>query len=313
MRFGRVYDEFFDAWSLGLVPILAIFIPWRVCYYLYKRIVVHTSIFEPDAKRAYEAMAKRIGVSNSVLRVNVHAPQTNPLSAKDWLLQRRLTTLIDHADLYLSFSHLDCWFKRRITVRGSWPTAQQAALILTFHWGAGMLALHDMRSKGHVANMLVNAARPEHFKGRWIRYAYIRARINRISLLLGRPTIDAQTNMRPALKALEKGEHVIAVIDVPVEVGGAGHAAQAVTLLARQAYIPRPLLRYATANHIPVTVYLTGIDFADGHRTLDIHTLGCFDSVGALADRVFSFLNIAIETSPPSWHLWAETPRFFRD
>jgi hypothetical protein len=230
-----------------------------------------------------------------------------------WIHQRQLTSLIDHADFFLSYTHLDRWFKRRIEVRGEWPSTHRAALILTFHWGAGMLALQDMRRKGHVANMLVNAAHPAHFKGHSVQYAYIRARIHRITQLLGRPTIDAQTNMRPALKALQKGEHVVAVIDVPTDAATGPHAAQPVQLLGRRAHVPRPLLRYAVDKHIPVTVYLTGIDFANGHRSLDIHTLGCFDSVDTLADAVFGLLNAAIASSPPAWHLWTETPRFFQD
>jgi phosphatidylinositol dimannoside acyltransferase len=330
MSWGRVWqraqNESRDAWTLLVLPAISAVLPWFICYKFYDLLVRRTCIFKADALRAHAASLR-------YLPAPTVATGSGPTQAATrWVQRRQLTCLLDHADFFLSHSHLDRWFKRRIQVRGGWPSTQQAALVLTFHWGAGMLALHHMRQSGRLANMLVNAAHPAHFKGRSIQYAYIRARIRRISQLLGRPTIDAQTNMRPALKALQRGEHVVAVIDVPADrpglgqgdalVGGLGggpgdgsaerQAAQAVQLLGQRALVPRPLMRYAVDKQIPVTVYLTGIDFANGHRSLHIHSLGCFDHVDTLAQQVFDLLNVAIETNPPAWHLWSETPRFFQ-
>lgn len=121
--------------------------------------------------------------------------------------------------------------------------------------------------------------------------------------------LDASARLRTAfLKILGDNEQIMAVIDVPAD---SFSVRQSVNLLGKKAQVPNGLMRLAVDRRVPVTLFLTGIDFQTGQRTLVIKTLGVFDDVDRLAAQAFAFLEDAIRVSPPSWHFWSEAPRFF--
>lgn len=288
----RTHTEARDLLELVLLPGLAALLPWRIAFRMLRRLARWLRPYGP-AVAAAQAQAAAFGwVGNS----------------GHWTLVRRLVTLVDHADLYLARTRSDRWISKHMQVQGQWPEPGRAAILCSFHWGAGMWGLRDARKAGLQVHALVAPLEGQHFNGRTVLRAYARARTAEVARALGSPTLDTTASLRPALQALRRGEQVLGVVDVPAD---QVNASQELQLLGRAVRVPRGLFRLAVDQRIPVTVYLTGLDASTGRRVLRIHQLGVHDSVEQLARNVFAFLDGAIQEDPPAWHFWAEAPRFF--
>lgn len=288
--------EMRDAVELLLLPALAAVLPWPVCFRLFGWLAQWDWLYRDATHRALEQARQRGWLGPD---------------EREWARRRRLVTLIDHADFFLARTRSDAWLTRYVQVQGHWPAVGQSAILCTFHWGAGMWALRHARVSGMHAHYLLASLDTANFKGRAVLHAYARARTARCSVELGRLTLDASSSLRAAfLKVLADKEQILAVIDVPAD---AVSIRQAVTLLGGQARVPNGLMRLAVDRQVPVTLFLTGIDFETGQRSLIIKPLGVFEDVDALAAQAFAFLDDVIRNSPPSWHFWSEAPRFFVD
>lgn len=227
-----------------------------------------------------------------------------------WLHARRLMILVDHADLYLARFRGDAWMKRHLRVQGQWLPADQAAVLCTFHWGAGMWGLRHAGAEGLKGHALVAPFDRSHFQGRWVLYRYAKARIDSVAAALNSDTLDVSRSLRPALRALRAHEQVLAAVDVPADQFA---ASEAITLLGMQARVPKALLRLAVEQRLPVVVYLTGVDLRSGERFLSIRQLGVHDTLEPLIRDVFLELDAAIRACPPAWHFWGESERFFQE
>ena len=289
----RLRTELRDLLELVLLPGLAAVLPWPLCFRLFRRLARWDGLYR-QACHAALAQARERGWA---------------LDEADWLLKRRLVTLVDHADFYLSRTRSDAWMRRHLRVDGAWPAHDAAHILCTFHWGAGMWGLRHARARGLRAHPLVAPLEGAHFKGRAVLHWYARARTAEVGRALACAALDVSSSLRPALRALRQGEQVVAAVDVPSDQVAASETVQ---LLGRQMQVPKALLRLAVEQRIPVTLYLTGLDFATGERFLHIELLGVRDDLGALAQEVFARLDRAIQAEPAAWHFWGEAPRFFR-
>lgn len=283
-----------DVFELMLLPALALVLPWPICFRLFGWLARWEGLYREATHRAL-AQAKQMGWIGT--------------DEREWARRRRLVTLIDHADFYLVRTRSTAWLNRFVEVQGHWPAAADSAILCTFHWGASMWALRHARLNGMHAHFLLASLDRVHFKGRPVLHAYASARTAGCDRELGHLRLDASTPLRKVfLNILAEHEQIMAVIDVPAD---AFSVRQSVTLLGRRAQVPNGLMRLAVDQQVPVTLFLTGIDFETGHRTLVIKTLGVFASVDALAAEAFEYLDNAIRSSPASWHFWSEAPRFF--
>lgn len=296
-RLLRVWDrckvEGRDALELVLLPGLAIVLPWRVCFPLFRYLSRWTFLYRSSCERAFVQARQRGWVHDEA----------------QWLHSRRLMTLVDHADLYLTRFRGDAWMKRYLRVQGQWLAADQAAILCTFHWGAGMWGLRHAGAAGGKGHALVAPFDRSHFAGRWVLYHYAKARIASVAAALNSETLDVSRSLRPALRALRANEQVLAAVDVPADQFS---TSEAITLLGMPARVPKALLRLAVEQRIPVTVYLTGIDLSSGERFLSIRQLGVRDTLEPLIRDVFLELEAAIRECPPAWHFWGESERFFQ-
>jgi lauroyl/myristoyl acyltransferase len=271
---------------------LAALLPWTLAFRLLRFIARRFRPYGPAVAAALQQAQSRGWVGDP----------------RHWALVRTIVTLVDHADLYLARTRSDAWMARHLEVTGAWPAAGQPGLICTFHWGAGMWGLRHARAAGLTAHALVAPLEGAQFAGRRVLHAYARSRTAEVARSLGCPTLDISASLKPALRALHRGEQVVAAIDVPSDQVS---ASEPITLLGAPALMPRGLLRLAVDQGLPVTVYLTGLRVEDGKRTLAIHQLGVHDDLQRLMADVFGFLERAIRADPPSWHFWGEAPRFF--
>lgn len=294
----RLKTELRDLIELVLCPMLGALGPLRLGHGLMRWLAHWGRLYPVPVERAVEGARRRGWLP------------TSEAERRRWTWQRRLTTLIDHADLYLGLTRSDRWMRRCMDVEGEWPAPGQAAVLCTFHWGAGMWGLRHAHAHGLRPHALVAALEGAHFKGRRVLHAYAKWRTAAVARALGRPTMDVSVSLRPAIKALRQGEQVLAAIDVPADQVA---ATETVILAGMPAKVPRGLLRLAVDQKVPVYVYVTGFDPQTGRRFLRIVPLGVHEDVSGLVRQVFAQLDALIQASPPAWHFWGEADRFFRE
>lgn len=281
-----------DAVELFLLPSFALFLPWSWCFALYRRMAHWSWLYRLPALRAMDAAAQMGWVED----------------ARDWLVKRKLVTLVDHADHFLAMSRSNRWMQRFVQVQGHWPLPGQAAVLCTFHWGAGMWSLRHARNAGLNVNALAAPLDGMQFVGRPLLQWYARARTGTVMQEMGRETMDASGSMRPVLKALKNQEQVLAVVDVPAD---AVTASINVDLLGMKARMPRGLLRLAADQGLPVTVFTVGVCLDTGKRMLQLRSFEVTRDAEALVQGVFAVLDAAIRQEPAAWHFWGEADRFF--
>jgi len=276
------------------LPGLAAVLPWRLCFALYRQLAKCTWLYRGATDAAWP-----------------WAKQSMPgLVQQQWAYERRLLTLVDHADCVLSCTRSARWARKHVQVIGRWPAPDSPQVICTFHWGAGLWTLQAMRQAGLSVHALAASLQGAQVAGRPVLHRYARWRTAQVVKALGHPTIDVSASMRPVLQALKQNDCVLGVVDVPAD---NVEASVSVTLLGHSVQVPRGLLRLAAERQLPVTLFTAGLGFKTGHRTWVIHSLGVMPNAPALFDVVFCVLNQAIDTSPSAWHLWAEMPRFLQN
>ena len=293
MSLARLRAEARDLLELVLLPGLAALLPWKVCFRLFRFVCRAEFLYREYSELAFAEASARGWVR---------------IDPAHWRQRCRLVMLVDHADYYLSLSRSNRWMARHVLASGTWPDPSQAAILCTFHWGAGLWALRHVAAHGLHVHLLIAPLSRAPFAGRTIAYWYYRRRIDAIPRALGRAPIEATRSPRPVLKALRSGEQVAAVMDVPAD---QVMASEPIDFLGFRARVPRGLLRAACDSGVPVTVYLLGVRLSDGKRTLRIHHLGSRNEVEPLIREVFGYLEAAIEEEPAAWHFWSVAPRFF--
>jgi len=289
----RMRNEARDLLELVLLPGLAAVLPWQLCFRVFRLLSRLEFLYAEECEQAVR-YAEALGWIRG--------------DRQRWKRMRRLVTLVDHADFYLSRTRSDRWIARHVTIEGAWPEPGQPGVLCTFHWGAGMWALRHVGTTSLRAHAIVAPQIPEAFPGRTVKYLYCKARVRSVAAALRTEPIEPSHSPRRILRMLHNGEQILAAIDVPSDQVA---ASESIDLLGMQARVPRGLLRVAASAGIPVTVYLTGIRMADGKRLLHIHRVGSQDHLALLVTAVFAFLERAIESEPAAWHFWSIAPRFF--
>ena len=288
---ARLRLEARDALELVLLPGLAAVLPWRWSFALFCQLARWPSLYREPCERAL-AQAQAMGRVDDAAR---------------WLHERRLVTLVDHADHYLARTRGDAWLRRHVQVRGDWGVAGQGALLVTFHWGCGMWAQRHATAQGLGPHTL--GASPAGLRGRWVLRRYIEARLRTLERAQGgRGVIHVPGPMRPVQRALAAREQVVLVIDVPADQVA---ATATVTVLGRPVRVPAALVRQAVQQKLPVTLYTLGLDVATGQRELCLYPLGVCDSAEALLEQIFKRFDPLLQERPAAWHLWSEAERFF--
>lgn len=289
----RMADEARDLLELVLLPGIAAVLPWRLCFRIFKLLSRLDFLYASECHPALRH-ADALGWVHGDRRL--------------WLRTRRLVTLVDHADFYLSQTRSDRWLARYVHVDGHWPEPEKPGVLCTFHWGAGMWALRHMGAGALRAHAIVAPQVAEAFPGRTVKLLYSRARVRSVAMALRTDPIEPSHSPRQILRTLHQGEQIVAAVDVPSDTVA---AIESIQFLGARAHVPRGLLRVAARAGIPVTVYFTRLGTDNGDRFLTIRPLPSRDDPAELMAEVFGFLERAIEVDPAAWHLWSVAPRFF--
>lgn len=289
----RLRVELHDLLELVLLPGLAAVLPWPWCFSVFRRVARCEWLYR-DACETALLQARKRGWGGE--------------DERHWLWQRRLVTLVDHADHYLGLFRSDRWMGRYLQVQGSWPAVGHAAMLMTFHWGAGYWGLRHAAAHGLRPHALVASLNTASYQGRAVLSAYARARNANVAATLRAPVIDVARQLKQVLTALRQKELLLGVMDVPAD---DALASVGVQILGMSARVPSGLFRLVSEHQVPVTLYVTGIDTQTGMRSLHIRQVKTGMSMAALVANVFGDLECLIAQSAPSWHFWGISERFF--
>lgn len=281
-----------DLLEVVLLPGLAMVLPWRISFALFKWMARWSWLYRDTCERALHH-ARLYGMVDDPAR---------------WLWERRLVTLVDHADHYLSRSRSDAWWRRNMDVHGDWAVQGQPALLVTFHWACGMWAQRHARASGLHPHMLVAALDGSGLAGRAVLRHYAQARLATVAMAEGRPVISVPGAMHALRAALDEREQILVVIDVPPD---QVKVRTSVTVLGRTVQVPAALPRLAVERGMAVTVYTLGIDLESGRRDLRLYPLGIWSDAEQLTEKIFQHFAVIVQSRPASWHFWSEAERFF--
>lgn len=288
----RIRTEIRDVIELVLVPGLAAILPWGICFWIFKRLARWSWLYHDASTRALMHATQRGWVANP----------------REWGAERRLVTLIDHADFYLARTRGDGWMRQYLRVEGVWPAVDFPAVLCTFHWGAGMWGLRHAAVSGMRGHPLVAPLCRDNFAGRSVLYWYACQRTACVGRMVQSVPLDVSASLRPVLRALRANEQVMAAVDVPAD---QAHASISIPILNQRARVPTALLRLAVEQRVPVWVYVTGVNLKSGQRFLRLISMPFKENVEEMTQQVFSELDNIIQECPAAWHFWGEAERFF--
>lgn len=273
------------------LPALAVFLPWRLAFRIYRRLAAQDWLFHEQTTRALAA-AGRQG----------YAP------ADDWAWARdyRLVHLVDRADGYLSRFRGQGWLDRHVHISGdAWPNG--AFIGVTFHYGAGLWSIRDLRRRGRRASFLSTRFDAASFPGAWIRYVAARWRMREVARISGAPVIYTGGSVDRIRATLAGNIAVLGLLDVP--------AAQTtltvpVRFLGRTARFPPGLVRIAREAKVPLALFLMTVDMETGARHLLVRLVAARTDEDAM-EIIIRELEEALRRHSPSWHRWGDVLMFF--
>lgn len=290
----RIRTEGRDLMELVLLPGLAALLPWTVCFALFRRL-------------AHWKWLYRSSVDEAVIQARMRGWLGT--DEQGWAWERRLVTLVDHADHYLGLWRSDEWMCKHLKTNGKWPSLGSKVLLTTFHWGAGYWGLRSAASHGLRPHALVASLESPAYMGRSVMTWYGRSRNANVARTLGAPTIDIARRLKDIVQALRQNRALLGLTDIPSD---DAKASIDVNVLGMKASVPRGLLRLVLDQKVPVVLYTTGLNTEDGSRVLDIKPIGPCTTVDDLAKCLFGELDQLIRSDVAAWHFWAIADRFFQ-
>ena len=126
----RVRTELRDLIELVLLPGLAAVLPWRWCFALFKALAHRPWLYRQACERALAEAKARVTIDDEAR----------------WLWTRRLITLVDHADLYLSATRSNAWLRQHVTVQGHNRVNPACCAPFIGVWACGLCAMPPCRA-----------------------------------------------------------------------------------------------------------------------------------------------------------------------
>ena len=155
-----------------LVPALAAMLPWSSGFRLLSRFAASEDLHPELTNDA----------CNGAMFVSTIS------DVREWKRRYRLIRLVDDCDMFLVRTRSRAWFRKHVDVDGAWPESGPF-IAMTFHWGAGLWALHHLRSLGLPAHFLSARIDQPQFQGDWVAHGYARCRNRTVASAGGAPVI----------------------------------------------------------------------------------------------------------------------------
>lgn len=289
---ARVRRAAADLLFLFVLPGLVALLPWSIGFAVLKRCARVDPLYRSSVAPAW-AVAQR------------HLPA---LDERAWKQRHRLLRLVEQVDSYLTLLRSRHWWRRRIVREGDWPAPGHAALLLTFHWGAGHWVWSQLRAHGIDAHFLARQPGPGDLGVGRLSVQYGRFRgwaLRRIGsagpLFLGGSVSRIEA-------AFAEGRSLVGMLDLPPR---PDRSWQRETLLGRPVRLPRGLVELALRNGVPVVIFSCGLDPHDGSRSLQIETVPAAADVDAVMQRYAAHLDRRLHEQSAYWQMWSAADAIF--
>lgn len=274
-----------------LLPALAAALPWDWGFVLLRKLAASDDLYPVLTRDACNgaAMVAPIG------------------DAREWKKRYRLIRLVDHCDLFLVRTRTRRWFRKHVEVDGAWP-ASGPFIAMTFHWGAGLWALDNLRTLGMPVRLLSARIDKAHFQGDWIAHRYACCRNRTVESAAGAPVIYTGGATEAIRRTLAGGGVVAALYDIPAT---KARATLLTTVCDHFVELPAGLANLAVASGVPIVPFSMGLDVVSGRRKLRIEAQFRPDSPQDFADRLAASLTRLIRQDTAAWHFSEIAPEFF--
>jgi hypothetical protein len=273
------------------LPGLAAILPWRWCMAMFRRLARWERLYHREWTAALATARRYLPIADEVA------------FARDF----RLTRLVDHADLYLTwFRSRRRWLARHADVRGAWP-ASGAHVGVFFHAGPGFWGLHSLWCAGHRSAALAGHYDRRSMGGAHVAFVYGVLRMKASRRATGLDLIFAPDTVSKALSVLRSGNWIAAAADVPPIDGRPGAS---VTLFGRPATFPQWIRTIARRTRAPVVLFDTQVDLVTGRRTLTISEPIPADDP-QLLQRIADRFEAMLREHPAGFSLWPFADAYF--
>jgi len=271
--------------ELVFLPALATLLPWSINYRLQRQLSRMSFIYGRETAEA-ECSAQSKGFVDS---------------SAVWRRHYRLTRMIDSSDPWVALCRGDHWLHRHIQVEGSWPKSGPF-VATSMHWGTGLWAMRHIRSLCGPNSLVM---RPEAEWGDTVSKpmcVYFRW-IERIVERSGgaQPIFTGPGFKKRIEQALEDGQIVMAMLDVPQSLSRERHAHN---FLGDPAFFASGIIDIAVSQNVPVVPFSIGVDYPSGRRRLHIQPpIWGKNTLETMRDIV-SYYDQMVRGQPTAWHLW---------
>lgn len=276
----------------NLSLLCAALLPWRIAYRLIQALALRDAD-EPEAVAAY-AEAAAWGL----------APPDSAAFCRRFATYR----LVDYADLGLALTRGRGWVRRWTRHIGPDFPKRGAYLALTFHYGAGLMAMHAL--SGHERGVAwIYAAPVQSTSLRWrLSDIMTRLRIGVVAKLGGVSPIPTGGAVDAAQEWLAQGGAIVALLDAPPD---GRRDVVSVPFCGRKIGLPSGLVRLAARAGVPIYLYTAALAHDGGMRLLRVEgPLRATDTAAAMA-RVGAALDQAVRDDPAAWHYWGAAAAAF--
>ena len=278
--------------ELELLPRAVAALPWRFGHRVARMLARMPALYREPVSAATR-VAERYGWCDD---------------ARRFAREQRALRLVDHADLYLSLhqgQHVRAAHVERV---GEWPGGNSPVLAITVHWGVGLFGIASLADTGRRIACLSTRLDEAHVRHDPVLLRYGRTRLAEVERVAGAKLVYAGGGARAFLRALERGESLLALIDVPPDAVGGGHP---VRLLDRRALLPVGLVKLAERTGLPVVFFAVELDAATGNRIVRVSESFVVTDRDVAMQRLADELDHCIRRSPPAWTFWPFADAFF--
>lgn len=275
-----------DIVNLFLLPCLLALLPWRLAFFLLRRMAGVRAWQGAEVTRAWWVARE-------------HFPA---LEEDDFRQRLRLLQLVERVDTWLSLLRSARWWRNQIDVVGDWPDDQQSSMLLTFHWGAGFWVWRTLLDHRVHAHFLAKRPQAEDLGSSPIALHYAALRV-RVLRRIGCAGVILSGGSTPhILAALDEGRSVMGMLDLPAT-GQQRRVCE--PLLDGEVVLPSGLAHLAVAAGVPVLLVSCALDMATGRRRLRIEPLPAGLDADAIMRRYVLHLQQRLQEEPAHWQLWS--------
>ena len=290
LRSMNLPAEMRAAVELWLVPALLALLPWRAGMALARALTSVLPLYGDAAREGTAQWRAATGGADA--------------EAKAFAAAYRYAQLVDHLDLFWALTRSRRFLLRRVAAPAPAVTPGQPLLVLSFHFGQGLLLMHWLAAHGLPARF-VSVRLERDMSPSALHHAYAQLRIRTVGRLAGVAPIFTGGARSAIATSLANGQAVYGLVDVPVP--DAQRTPANAALLGRPVLLPTGLLELAQAAQAQVLV-VTAHATEGGVRIVEADALGRAGetTIAALA----ALLERRLVVAPAAWHFWHLWPRF---